>query len=88
MPEWSGRLCNLYWFLRYHRKYDEAKRRKLYRQIADEKKRLHETGVDAELVRLLCRYLSNPKNRHAEGRYLFYKSQQRLFDDPEYTRNI
>lgn len=80
MPEWSGKLCNLYWFLRYHRKWNEAKRRKIYRQIAVEKKRLHETGVDVELVRLLCRHLADPRNRHSEARYLRYEKQGRLFD--------
>lgn len=82
MPEWSGKLCNLYWFLRYHRKFNEAKRRAIYRKIASEKKRLTESGVDAELVRLLCRYLANTRNRHAEVRYLRYERQGRLFDLP------
>jgi hypothetical protein len=80
MPEWSGKLRTLYWFLRYHRKWSEAKRRQIYRQIAAEKKRLSETGVDSELVRLYCRYLANTKNRHAEARYLMYQRQGRLFD--------
>lgn len=79
MPDWSRKIQNLYWFLRYHRNYDEAKRRKLYRQIAAEKKRLHETGVDPELVRLVCRFLANPKNQRAKLRYLFYQAQGKLF---------
>lgn len=80
MRGWAGSLCNLYWHLRYNRKWNEAKRRKYYRYIAVEKKRLIETGVDPELVRLLCRHLADPRNRHAEARYLIYEKQGRLFD--------
>jgi hypothetical protein len=35
--EWSGKLRILYWFLRYHRKWNEAPRRAIYHQIAAEK---------------------------------------------------
>lgn len=80
MPPWSTNLRNYYWFLRYHRKYDEAKRRAYYRKISAEKKRLIESGVDAELVRLLCRSLANPANRQARERFDFYQRQRRLFD--------
>lgn len=80
MPEWSGNLRNLYWYLRYHRNWNEAKRRASYRRIAAEKKRLIESGVDAELVRLLCRHLANTRDQHAEARYLRYEKQGRLFD--------
>lgn len=68
-PSWSDRLSNLYWFLRYYGHRDQARRRKLYRQIAAERKRLLEAGVDAEEVRLLCRYLANTRNRNAARRY-------------------
>ena len=78
MPEWSGKLCNLYWFLRYHRKFNEAKRRAIYRKIASEKKRLTESGVDAELVRLLCRWLANTRNQRAEANFRFFEKQQKL----------
>lgn len=88
MPEWSGKLRTLYWFLRYHRKFSEAKRRKIYRQIAAEKKRLTESGVDAELVRLLCRWLANPRNQFTEARYLRYEKQGRLFDGFNDASNI
>jgi hypothetical protein len=57
----------------------EALRRKLYRYIAEEKKRLIESGVDVELVRLLCRHLKNPSCPYAEGRYLRYAKQLDLF---------
>jgi hypothetical protein len=73
-------LHSLYWFLRQVRPYQTAKRRQLYRWIAKEKKRLHEAGVDPELVRLLCRHLANTRNQHAEAAYLRYKAQGRLFD--------
>lgn len=88
MPAWGLKLRNLYWFLRYHRKWNEAKRRLYYRRIAAEKKRLIDSGVDAELVRLYCRYLSDMKNRHAEARYLRYERQGRLFDAINHTPNI
>lgn len=81
MSEWGGNLRNLYWFLRYHRNWQESKRRMYYRRIAVEKKRLTESGVDPELVRLYCRFLSDTRNQHAEVRYLRYEKQGRLFDD-------
>ena len=82
-PDWASKLANTYWLLRYNRKFNLAARRKYYRRIADEKKRLHETGVDLELVRLLCRHLANPQRPHAKGRYMRYESQAMLFDPPE-----
>ena len=69
VPEWSGPLRNLYWLLRFLRQHDLAKRRKLYRRIAADKKRLIEPGVDLEEVRRLCRWLSNPANQAAEARF-------------------
>jgi hypothetical protein len=72
-------LHGLYWFLRFYRNWDEAARRDCYRKIAVEKKRLIESGVDAEEVRLLCRHLANLKDRKAETRYVTYKAQGRLF---------
>lgn len=68
-PRWSGAILNYYWYLRYFRSFQEARRRKQYRLIAAEKKRLHETGVDSELVRLLCRHAANPRNPHAAKRF-------------------
>ena len=76
---YPGDLANLYWMLRYHRKWNEAKRRKYYRLIAGEKKRLKESGVDVELIRLACRSLANLRNRNAEARYMLYKAQRKLF---------
>lgn len=52
--------------LRNGRKWDQAHRRKYYRRIEAEKKRLIDSGVDPELVRLLCRYLANPRNQKSD----------------------
>jgi hypothetical protein len=79
MPPWSSELCNLYYMLRYRRNYDSAARRKYYRYIAVEKKRLLNEGVDPELLRLFCRHLADTKNRYAERRFLAYQSQCNLF---------
>ncbi|PWB39560.1 MAG: hypothetical protein C3F19_14865 [Rhodocyclales bacterium] len=78
MPDWASRLANLYWLLRCYGPRDQARRRKLYRQIAAERKRLLEAGVDGEEVRLLCRHLANLRNRHAALRLAAYSSQLRL----------
>jgi len=77
MPPWSSELCNLYWMLRYKRAFDTAARRRYYRKIQAEKKRLHEAGVDVEEVRLLCRYLANPRNQNAERRWQAYAQKLR-----------
>lgn len=78
LPDWSSDLRNLYWHLRYCRKFNQACRRRHYRKIAVEKKRLTESGVDSEELRLLCRYLSNPRNGFAEARYFAYAKQLRF----------
>lgn len=79
MPPWSGKLRNTYWLLRYNRAFNRTARRRYYRVIEAEKKRLHEIeGVDKEEIRLLCRYLSNLKNKNAEMRYLAYARQLKL----------
>lgn len=77
-PPWSSDLRNLYWMLRYKRVWDSAARRRYYRKIERERKRLHEAGVDQEEVRLLCRYLANLRNRNAEARWLAYSKQMKL----------
>jgi hypothetical protein len=79
LPDWGGMLRNYYWQLRYLRPYDQAARRRYYRLIAVEKKRLHEEGVDFEEVRLFCRWMANPRNQSAEQRFLNYSLQGRLF---------
>lgn len=74
-------LRNHYYFIRDSRtanRYSRARRRKYYRYIQDEKKRLIDSGVDAELVRLYCRMLSNLRNQNAAERYAIYAAQMRL----------
>ena len=68
-PPWANLIINYYWPLRYARSFDTARIRKQYRLIEKEKKRLHEAGVDDELVRLLCRHMVNLKNKPAEQRF-------------------
>jgi len=72
LPAWSGRLRNLYWGLRMRRSWQEALRRRYYRKIFSEKKRLEGLGVDGEELRLLCRCLANLENIAAQRRYLAY----------------
>lgn len=58
LPEWAGTLKNYYWVIRVESR-DKDKRRKYYRWIAKEKLRLVETGIDYELIKAVCKYLSN-----------------------------
>lgn len=80
LPAWSNRLSNLYWVKRTCRRQDDACRRRVYRRIADEKKRLLLAGVPYLEVHLVCRYLTNPGNRNASDRLRAYRAQRRLFD--------
>ena len=68
-PEWSVTIRQHYWHLRFARGFDHARIRKQYRLIEKEKKRLHEAGVDRELVRLFCRHMANIRNPGAERRF-------------------
>ena len=68
-PEWAQFIQHHYWHLRFARGFDSARIRKQSRRIEGEKKRLHEAGVDRELVRLLCRHMVNPRNQRAERRF-------------------
>ena len=72
-----GKLYNLYWYIRYYSR-NKTKKRKYYRYVAKEKKRLIELGADAEEVRLLCRMLSNRRNLHAERRLERYRNSRFL----------
>jgi len=67
-----SKLNNLYWFIRYTR--NNSVKRKYYRYVEKEKKRLIELGVDKECLRLHCRSLSNSRNMHAEESYQGYRS--------------
>lgn len=79
LPEWSSQLANLYFRKRYCREHDNACRRKAWRKIAVEKKRLLSEGVEYIELHLVCRVLTNPRNRNAEGRLQNYYAQGRLF---------
>ena len=68
-PAWTGVIRNHYWHLRYVRGFHEARRRREYRIIEAEKKRLRSEGVDSEAIRLLCRHLVNLQNKRAEARW-------------------
>lgn len=80
MPPWiaESRLSNLYWHLRAVRSWDTAGRRRFYRYIEAEKQRLIAEGIDAEEVRLFCRYSANPFNKAAKERLLAYVAQGRF----------
>lgn len=79
LPEWSGRLTSLYWRLRATRSWDTAEKRRWYRKIAVEKKRLLSEGVPYIEVHLVTRYLTNLKNKNAQARLENYYRQGRLF---------
>jgi len=66
-----SKLNNLYWFIRYNR--NKSIKRRYYRYVAVEKKRLIESGVDAEELRLYCRALSGRLNQPAEKRLVAYR---------------
>jgi hypothetical protein len=71
-------LANLYWRIRNARALERRYIRTWYRRIEDEKKRLIESGVNGELVRLYCRYLANPDNRHARAAFDNFSIQLEL----------
>lgn len=66
-----SKLNHLYWFIRYTR--NKSVKRRYYRYVAAEKKRLIQSGVDAEEIRLYCRHLSNLRNERAENRLEAYR---------------
>ncbi len=70
-----AKLNNLYWRIRYTR--NKSEKRKFYRYVANEKKRLlEETGVDPEELRLYCRALSGRLNLHAERNLERYRENR------------
>jgi hypothetical protein len=79
LPPWSTMLANLYFEKRYCRMHDDACRRKAWRKIAVEKKRLLSSGVDYLELHLVCRVLTNPRNRNASDRLRTYYAQGMLF---------
>lgn len=74
----GSELHNLYWQLRSLRKYEQTRRRLLYRRIKEVREKIIFAGADPEEIRLLCRYLANTRNKHAERAYLAYRAQMRL----------
>lgn len=75
-----SKLRNLYWFIRYTR--NPSVKRRYYRYVADEKKRLLDAGVDPEELRLMCRALSRRLDLHAEKRLTIYRKNQRENQTP------
>lgn len=78
-----SKLMNLYWFIRHHRRNKSIKRR-YYRYVAAEKKRLLEAGVDPEELGLLYRTLARQLNPHAERRLKAYRenmTKDRIFSE-------
>lgn len=59
-PESFWRVRNLYCRLRMVRLYNQAARRRYYRHIKKEVRRLVAEGANPEHLRLYCRFLSNP----------------------------
>lgn len=71
-------LWNLYWHLRCCR--NDACRRRWYRKIAVEKKRLLAAGVSHVELHLVCRVATNPRNPNARDRLRSYYAQGSLLD--------
>lgn len=69
LPAWTEKIRSHYWELRWARGRDSARVRKMYRRIRSERDSLERQGVNAELVRLLCRHLCNPNNEVALIRF-------------------
>lgn len=75
LPDWSASLRHAYWQLRWCRVHRVSEIRKCYRRVKRERVELERRGLDAELLRLLCRVLVNPRNEAAELRFWgFYDS--------------
>jgi len=68
-----SKLQNIYFFIRFQRR--KNLKRNYYRKAAAEKKRLIESGVDKEELRLFCRALAKPHCEHAERRLKAYRSK-------------
>ena len=67
-----GHIRNLYWHIRAIRPHQQAKRRKLYRQIAKIKAVLTADGLDSEALRLWCRCYTNCYPEAAQARLRQY----------------
>lgn len=71
-----SKLRNFYWHIRFTR--NKVTKRRYYRYVLKEKKRLIGSGVDAEFLRLFCRALSNRLDCHAEKRLESYRKSNFL----------
>ena len=67
-------IRGFYWRFRALRSFQTARRRWLYRQIKKRRLFLVESGVDAEWVRLYCRFFSR-LCPHAERRLAAYSKK-------------
>lgn len=67
IPDSYRHLCRLYWQLRMRRSSQRPSRSTIYRQIADEKKRLHLAGVPHIEIHRVTRYLAQPDNPRMSG---------------------
>lgn len=71
-----SKLRNFYWHIRYAR--NKVTKRRYYRYVLKEKKRLIKSGVDVEYLRLYCRSLSKQHCEHAERRLQTYQKLNSL----------
>lgn len=71
-----SRLRNFYWHIRFTR--NRVTKRRYYRYVLKEKKRLIKSGVDSEYLRLFCRSLSKRHCEYAERRLQTYQKQNSL----------
>jgi hypothetical protein len=88
-PHFDPRFADLralYWRLRCVRSWDSAARRRIYRLISAERKKFDGLGVDQELLRVFCRHLANPADKHAEKRYLM--RLELLREDSAYAARV
>lgn len=58
LPDWSGRLANLYVVIRIENR-NKAIRRRYYRMVEKEKLRLAELGHCQDCILLVCRFYSS-----------------------------
>ena len=58
IPDWAGTLKEYYWMIRVQGR-DKNKRRRYYRYIAKEKLRLAQCNINQEIIKAVCRYLSD-----------------------------
>ena len=62
VPDWAGRLSNLYCVIRLENR-NKTIRRRYYRAVELEKLRLACIGIDQRQIIAVCRYLASLRNR-------------------------